>query len=123
MSDYRQLEVWQKAHAVTMEIYALTKSFPIEERFGLVTQMRRAAVSIGANLAEGRGRRGDPEFGRFIKIALGSAYELEDELLVAADAGFIPRDTYDRLRRELNRVGKMLWSLLERVNAATAARV
>jgi four helix bundle protein len=55
MSDYRQLEVWQKAHAVTMEIYALTKSFPIEERFGLVTQMRRAAVSIGANIAEGRG--------------------------------------------------------------------
>jgi four helix bundle protein len=123
MSDYRQLEVWQKAHAVTMEIYALTKSFPIEERFGLVTQMRRAAVSIGANLAEGRGRRGDPEFGRFIKIALGSAYELEYELLVAADAGFISRDTYDRLRRELNRVGKMLWSLLERVNAAAAARV
>jgi four helix bundle protein len=123
MSDYRQLEVWQKAHAVTMEIYALTKSFPSEERFGLVTQMRRAAVSIGANLAEGRGRRGDPEFGRFIKIALGSAYELEYELLVAADAGFISRDTYDRLRRELNRVGKMLWSLLERVNAAAAARV
>ena len=108
---------------MTMEIYALTKSFPIEERFGLVTQMRRAAVSIGANLAEGRGRRGDPEFGRFIKIALGSAYELAYELLVAADAGFIPRDTYDRLRRELNRVGKMFWSLLERVNAATAARV
>jgi four helix bundle protein len=106
-----------------MEIYALTKSFPSEERFGLVTQMRRAAVSIGANLAEGRGRRGDPEFGRFIKIALGSAYELEYELLVAADAGFISRDTYDRLRRELNRVGKMLWSLLERVNAAAAARV
>jgi hypothetical protein len=64
MSDYKQLEVWKKAHAVTMEIYALTKTFPVEERFGLVTQMRRAAVSIGANLAEGRGRRGDPEFGR-----------------------------------------------------------
>ena len=121
MSDYRQLEVWRKAHAVTMEIYALTKSFPIEERFGLVTQMRRAAVSIGANIAEGRGRRGDPEFGRFIRIALGSAYELQYELLVAADAGFIPREKYEHFHRELERIGKMLWSLLERVNSAGAA--
>lgn len=121
MSDYRQLEVWQKAHAVTMEIYGLTKGFPVEERFGLVTQMRRAAVSVGANLAEGRGRRGDPEFGRFIKIALGSTYELEYELLVAADAGFISRERYDHLHRELNRIGKMLGSLLDRVSARGAA--
>jgi four helix bundle protein len=120
MSDYRQLEVWQKAHAVTMEVYALTKTFPVEERFGLVTQMRRCAVSIGANLAEGRGRRGDPEFGRFIRIALGSAYELQYELLVAADAGMMSREKYDALHSELERVGKMLWSLLQKVSAARA---
>jgi len=118
MSDYKQLEVWQKAHAVTMEIYSLTKSFPVEERFGLVTQMRRSAVSIGANLAEGRGRRGDPEFGRFIRIALGSAYELQYELLVAADAGFMSRDKYSVLHSELERIGKILWSLLDKVQAA-----
>jgi four helix bundle protein len=123
MSDYRQLEVWKKAHAVTMEVYALTKSFPAEERFGLVVQMRRSGVSIGANLAEGRGRRGDPEFGRFIRIALGSAYELQYELLVAADAGFITREKYSILHSELERIGKMLWALLDRVQATAAGKV
>jgi four helix bundle protein len=118
MSDYRQLEVWKKAHTVTMEVYALTRKFPIDERFGLVSQMRRCAVSIGANLAEGRGRRGDPEFGRFIRIALGSTYELQYELLVAADAGFVPRPKYDVLHSELERIGKMLWSLLQKVSPA-----
>jgi four helix bundle protein len=123
MSDYKQLEVWKKAHVVTMEVYGLTKSFPAEERFGLVTQMRRSAVSIGANLAEGRGRRGDPEFGRFIRIALGSAYELQYELLVAADAGFVPRDKFSALHSELERIGKMLWALLDRVQSTAAGKV
>ena len=123
MSDYKQLEVWKKAHAVTMEIYSLTKSLPPEERFGLVTQMRRAAVSIGANLAEGRGRRGDPEFGRFIRIALGSAYELQYELLVSVDEGFISRDRFSKLNSELERIAKMLWALLDRVQARAAGTV
>jgi four helix bundle protein len=85
--------------------------------------MRRSAVSIGANLAEGRGRRGDPEFGRFIRIALGSAYELQYELLVAADAGFVSRDKYSALHSELERIGKMLWALLDRVQATAAGKV
>ena len=123
MSDYKQLDVWKKAHAVTMDIYALTKTFPAEERFGLVTQMRRAAVSIGANLAEGRGRRGDPEFSRFIRIALGSAYELQYELLVSVDAGYISRHKFSKLDSELERIGRMLWALLERVQKSAAAAV
>jgi four helix bundle protein len=83
MADFRQLKVWQKAHDVTLAVYGVTKEFPRSEIYGLTSQMRRCAISIGSNLAEGRGRDGDPEFARFIGIAYGSACELEYELLVA----------------------------------------
>jgi four helix bundle protein len=76
MQDFRKLEVWQLAHKLTLAIYRLTKAFPSEERFGLTDQMRRAAVSIEANLAEGTGRGGDADFARFVQIAFGSACEL-----------------------------------------------
>ena len=90
MADFRQLKVWQKAHEITLDVYRITQTFPKAETYGLVSQMRRAAISIGCNIAEGRGRDGDAEFGRFIQIALGSAAELEYQLLVAKDLGYVP---------------------------------
>ena len=74
METYRDLVVWKKAHGLTLSLYEDTKTFPSDERFGLTSQIRRAAASIGANLAEGAGRRGSAEFHRFVQIALGSAW-------------------------------------------------
>src|SRR5450631_26474 len=75
MQDFRNLKVWEKAHALTLDIYKASKSFPREEMYGMTSQMRRASVSIGANIAEGACRRGDVDFARFLQIAVGSASE------------------------------------------------
>ena len=77
MQDFRKLEVWQLAHSVMLAVYRLSKAFPADEKYSLTDQMRRAAVSIEANLAEGTGRGGDADFARFVQIAFGSACELE----------------------------------------------
>ena len=77
MRDFRELLVWHKAHALTLSVYRATKSFPREELYSLTNQIRRSAVSIGANIAEGAGKNSRLEFGRFLQISLGSASELE----------------------------------------------
>ena len=89
MQDFRNLLVWQKAHALTLELYKTTVSFPPNERFGLTSQIRRCSASIPANLAEGCGRHGDGEFHRFVHIAMGSASELEYHLLLTHDLGYL----------------------------------
>ena len=85
MKDFRDLQVWQKAHQLTLTVYRLTASFPQTERYGLTTQLRRSSASVAANLAEGCGRNGDAELARFCSIAMGSASELEYHLLLASD--------------------------------------
>src|SRR5215831_16049111 len=89
MRNYRELQIWTKAHVLTLELYRLSRGFPREEMYGLTSQLRRAAVSIGANLAEGCGRRTSSELARFVKIAMGSASELDYHLLLCRDLGFI----------------------------------
>ena len=121
MADFKQLRVWQKAHQVTLEVYQVTSRFPQTELYGLTSQMRRCAVSMGSNIAEGRGRDGDPDFGRFIQIAAGSAAELEYQLLVAKDLGYLPESEYTKLNTNLAEVGRMLISLRESVRSASAA--
>lgn len=118
MSDFKQLAVWQKAHEATLEVYKITRSFPSDERFGLTSQIRPAAVSIGSNLAEGRGRKSDADFARFVQIALGSAYELQYQLLVARDIGYIAGPEFDPLNESYEEIGRMLWSLYIRTKAA-----
>ncbi len=89
MKDFKSLKVWHKAHQLTLLVYALTRTFPREEMYGLTSQIRRAAASIPANIAEGSGRRSDGELRRFLQIARGSASELEYHLLLARDLGFL----------------------------------
>lgn len=89
MKDFRNLRVWEEAHQLTLKIYRATKQFPREELYGLISQMRRCSVSIGANLAEGCGKRGNNEFQRYLVIASGSASELEYELLLAKDLEYL----------------------------------
>jgi four helix bundle protein len=112
MQDFRKLDVWHKAHEVALAIYQLTRKFPKEELYGLTSQMRRCSVSIAANIAEECGRRGDPELARFLQIAMGSASELEYELLLAHDLAIIDETDYMRLEPEVTRVKRMLASLL-----------
>jgi len=92
MGDFRKLEVWQKSQHLVASIYRLTSAFPSTERYGLCAQMRRAAVSVSANLAEGCGRMGDTELRRFVRISLGSLSELECQLLLAENLKFASQE-------------------------------
>jgi four helix bundle protein len=88
MRDFRELKVWEKAHRLTLSVYSATKAFPKDELYGLTSQVRRAASSVPANLAEGCGRETDAEFVRFCQVAFGSANELEYHLLLSKDLGY-----------------------------------
>lgn len=113
MQDFRNLEVWKRSHQLTLEVYRQTKAFPSDERFGLTSQLRRAAVSIESNLAEGCGRGSDQDFARFVQVALGSATEVDCQLLIAHDLGYLPATTYDHAYSDLQRIKKMLNALLK----------
>ena len=115
MRDFRKLNVWARAHRLTLALYPTTRSFPKEELYGLTSQIRRSAASIGANIAEGCGRSGDAELRRFLLIALGSASELEYHVLLAADLGYLRRRIYQELNTEVTGVKRMLSGLLRRL--------
>jgi four helix bundle protein len=115
MKDFRHLNVWQKAHQLTLVVYKTTKQFPREEIYGLTSQIRRCSSSVAANIAEGCGRRGNPEFQRFLQIASGSASELDYHLLLAHDLGFLDERDYKNLAVELTVMRRMLTSLLQKV--------
>jgi four helix bundle protein len=117
MKNFHDLLVWQKAHRVTLDTYAATRDFPREEQYGLTSQMRRAAVSVPANLAEGCGRGGEVEFARFCQIAMGSACELEYHLLLARDLTFMAEQVYQPLVSQVVEVKRMLTSLLQKLKA------
>ena len=115
MQDFRKLQVWRRSHRLTLELYRVTKSFPASEQFGLTSQIRRASASIPANIAEGSGRVGNPEFARFLGIASGSASELEYHLILVHDLNLIDKATYNKLSNELVEVRKMLRTLIARL--------
>jgi len=118
MKDFRQLQVWEKAHTLTLAIYRASSGFPREGMFGVTSQMRRCSTSIPANLAEGCGRTGDGDFHRFVNIAAGSAVELEYFLLLARDLGLLSTDKYEGLQGLVMDVQRMLASLLRTVDRA-----
>jgi four helix bundle protein len=111
MGDFKKLDVWQAAHSLACEVYRSTGAFPKTEAYGLTSQLRRASASIPANIAEGCGRSGDTEFGRFIRISLGSATELEYHLLLSRDIGLLDPNTHNRLPAEARRIQGMLAGL------------
>jgi len=115
MRNYEDLLVWRKAHVLTLAIYKATQCFPSEERFGLTSQIRRSCASIGANLAEGCGRRSDGKMARFVHIAMGSGAELSYHLRLARDLEFLPKTSSEHLRSDLSEVMRMLSSLSQRL--------
>lgn len=108
MRDFRELRVWNKGHRLVLEVYGATAGFPRQELYGLTSQIRRSAVSIPANLAEGCGRSGDAELSRFMQIAMGSASELEYHLLLARDLNYLGEADYGRLSESVKEVKRML---------------
>ena len=115
MQNYQNLEVWKKAHSLTLDVYKTTTKLPKEEVYGLCSQARRASASIPTNIAEGCGREGDTEFGRFLTISLGSANELEYQLLLMHDLKFIGEQEWQNLNNSLNEVKRKLFALLKKV--------
>lgn len=107
--------MWGMAHQLTLAVYKITTGFPREERFGLTRQLRRCSASIGANIAEGCGKRGNAEFQRFLQIAAGSASETDYYLLLSHDLGFLDIKQYQDIAQKLGHLRRMLTSLLQKV--------
>lgn len=108
MQDFRNLKVWQKAHALTLDVYRSTRGFPNDERFGLTSQLRRSCASVPANLAEGCARASDVDFARFVNNAAGSASETDYHLLLARDLEHLPETIYVPLLEQVSEVKRML---------------
>jgi four helix bundle protein len=116
MKSFRDLKVWEKSHELALAAYGATANFPKQEMFGLVSQIRRCATSIPANIAEGCGRRGNGEFHRFLQIAMGSASELEYHLLLSRDLKFLDMELHGSLNCRVEEVKRMLSSLIRKVD-------
>ena len=121
LKDFRGLQVWEKSHQLTLNVYRVTKMFPKEELYGLVSQLRRSSSSVPCNIAEGCGRRGNGEFHKFLQIAAGSASEVEYQLLLSKELGYISDSDYKELLRNVVEIKKMLAGLITRVEAARLA--
>lgn len=116
MRPHERLEVWGLAVDFVVEVYRTTESFPKEEKFGLTSQIRRAAVSVPANIAEGAGRHSPKEFAHFLSNAQGSASELDTELLIAYRLGYVDDQRFAHLHARLDKVGRLITGLRRHVN-------
>ncbi len=110
MKSYKKLVMWQRANELVLLVYKVTKEFPREEKYGITSQLRRAAVSVVLNIIEGYGRRSRGEFRRFLDISLGSLTEVEYLLELAFELGFINRSTLQNLENIRSECGKLIWS-------------
>ena len=117
MKDFRNLKVWQKSHLLVLDIYKLTAGFPIDEKYGLISQIRRASVSIPANIAEGCGRNSDAELARFLQISMGSASELEYHLLLSHDLMLLDSSDHIQLEQKTHEIKRMLAGLIKTLKA------
>lgn len=115
--DYKKLIVWQKALTLTIKVYKLTKKLPKEERFSLTDQLRRAAVSIPSNIAEGSGRMSVKEQAHFMSIALGSVYEVETQLIICTEVDYLSQDDVKDIFDLSSEVTRMLYSFIEKSKA------
>ena len=116
MKDFRKMQVWHKGHKLALEIYTLTAKFPKEELYGLSSQIRRAAVSIPTNIAEGCGRGSTKELKQFLRISMGSASEVEYQILLSYELRYMDRKTYDNLNYDIQEIKKMLSSYIVKID-------
>lgn len=117
MHNFKELKIWQKGRRFVKDIYILTRTFPKEELFVLTSQMRRAAISISSNIAEGSGRGTDKDFARFIDIATGSSFELESQMYVACDLEYFSEDELDVYLGKIQEIQRMLFHFKKHLNS------
>ena len=108
MHQFKELLIWKKSRLFCSHIYSITSTFPNDEKFGLTNQLRRATISIPSNIAEGSSRNSNKDFSRFLEIAIGSAYEIETQLLISFDLGFLKSDQLEILIVQLEEIIKMI---------------
>jgi four helix bundle protein len=113
LKNYKELKVWQRAYKLCFEIYQITKSFPIEEKYGLTSQIRRAAVSVPSNIAEGYGRKTTGEYIQALYIAYGSLCELETQILLAGDLNYVSAEKREIFHKEIGDIERMLKGLIK----------
>ena len=113
LKNYKELKVWQRAYQLCLEVYKITKRFPTEERYSLTSQIRRAAVSVPSNIAEGYGRKTTPEYIRFLYIAYSSNCEMETQILLSGDLDYIETDKLKILQEGIGEVERMLKALIK----------
>jgi four helix bundle protein len=117
MRDFHDLKVWGKAHHLVLAIYRISAGFPQREIYALTSQLRRAAISIASNIAEGCGRSSEGEFAHFLQIAMGSASEVQYDLLLARDLSFLSEPDFQQLDNDVIEVKRMLATLIQKLNA------
>jgi four helix bundle protein len=115
MHNFKELKVWQESMKLAKEVFTVTKEFPIEEKFGLTSQIRRAIISIPSNIAEGTSRSSDKEFSRFLEIGLGSSFELETQLILSSDFEYLSQAHSSDLITSVNNVQRMLFGLKNKI--------
>jgi len=108
MHNFRELKIWQKSRDFVKEVYTITAKFPDQEKYVLVSQINRSVISISANIAEGSGRKGSKDFQRFLDIAIGSALELESQLIIANDLGYLNNESLSSLTFKIQEIQKMI---------------
>ncbi|MDH5258439.1 MAG: four helix bundle protein [Gammaproteobacteria bacterium] len=117
MKNFRELKVWEKSHQLVLQIYEASSHFPDDEKFGLVSQIKRSASSVPANIAEGCGRGSDLDFARFIQIAIGSACESEYHIFLAKELGYIDVQKWSDIDTNINEVKRMLINLNKKLRS------
>lgn len=110
MHNFKNLKIWQKSRELVKEVFLLTREFPAEEKFGLTSQILRSVYSIPSNIAEGSGRSSNKDFSRFLDISLGSAFELETQLILASDINYLSEMQLQHIQDLLNEIQKMIYS-------------
>lgn len=114
--SHRDLRAWQLAHSLGLSVYKLSASFPKDERFGLTSQLRRAAVSVASNIAEGYGRGTTSDYVRYLRVARGSLYEIDTQIQFARDLGYVDGPTHESFDEEWNSVSKVLAGLIRSID-------
>lgn len=123
MRDFHSLEIWNKSHMLTLDIYRVTENFPKNEIYALTSQVRRAAYSIPMNIAEGCGRKSEAEFCQILNVSSGSASELEYQLLLAHDLGYLEKESFEKLSADVVSIRKMVQAFAAHVASPKAPKV
>jgi len=119
MRDFKTARVWHLAHALTLAVYRASASFPDDERFGLISHLRKTALSVPSNIAEGCSRKSMRDLARFLAIAAGSASELDYQLLLAFDLGYLSQESYQPISKQVSKLRRMLHRFIDRLNSGT----